>query len=248
MPTSTPLRHPWRSIAAAALLLGGCIATAVAAPPGEDDARALPDKAASGGLVPGAKPVVDLVQSLLAMPLEVARVTSGFAMRRHPIKKHRHHHAGVDFAARHGAPVRTVGDGVVAFAGTQSGYGNVIYIEHGLGGRTTVYAHLDRIDVRKGQQLRQGDTIGTVGSTGLATGPHLHFEVREGGKPIDPMSLAYEAVMDPRTPMPQAHDAMAQAPPDTHAMSAQCVGLLQKASLEALDSDELDLLRQGCIR
>ena len=247
MPTSKPLRHPWRSIAAAALLLGGTVATAVAAPPGDADPRALPDQATTGGVVPGTKPLADLVQTLLAMPLEVARVTSGFAMRRHPIKKHRHHHAGVDFAARLGAPVRTVDDGVVAFAGTQSGYGNVIYIEHGAGERTTVYAHLDRIDVRKGQQLRQGETIGTVGSTGLATGPHLHFEVREGGKPIDPMSLAYEAVMDPRTPMAPTQDDVAQAPV-TPATSAQCVDLLQKASLEALDSNELELLRQGCIR
>jgi murein DD-endopeptidase MepM/ murein hydrolase activator NlpD len=109
-------------------------------------------------------------QRVLTMPVEFARTTSGFATRRHPIRKTLHLHAGVDFAAAHGTTVRSVDEGEVEFAGTQGGYGKVVYIRHG-GQRTTVYAHLSRIDVRVGEQVLQGKTIGAVGATGMATGP-----------------------------------------------------------------------------
>lgn len=171
-----------------------------------------------------------------AMPVADARKTSGFATRRHPIRKTLHFHAGIDLAAPHGTPVRSVADGRVEFAGTRNGYGNVVYIEHGDGRRTTVYAHLSRIDVREGQPVTRGETIGAVGSSGAATGPHLHFEVREGGRPVDPSLLAYLPAVEVAPPM---QVAIAPTPPE------RCLELLMKASLEALDSNELDALR-GC--
>ena len=82
---------------------------------------------------------------------------------------------------RSGTPVRTVGDGVVEFAGWQNGYGNVVFVKHDNTSHVTVYAHLSRIDVRVGQKLDQGDNLGAVGSTGWSTGPHLHFEFRVNG-------------------------------------------------------------------
>lgn len=130
-----------------------------------------------------------LRKAFLASPLEFSRVTSGFAMRFHPIFQKWRAHTGVDYAAPTGTPARTVGDGVVDFAGWQNGYGNVVIVTH----RTkvqTVYAHLSAIDVKKGQSVSQGQTIGKVGSTGWATGPHLHFEYRENGVFKDPLTLA----------------------------------------------------------
>lgn len=125
----------------------------------------------------------------LASPLAFSRVTSGFAMRFHPIQKTWKAHLGVDYGAPTGTPVRAVGDGVVAFAGWQNGYGNVIHLQHA-GGRETVYAHLSRIGVKTGQRVSQSDTIGAVGATGWATGPHLHFEVKVGGRQTDPIKIA----------------------------------------------------------
>lgn len=128
-------------------------------------------------------------RAFLASPMEFSRVTSGFSMRFHPILKTWRRHLGVDYGAPTGTPVRTVGEGVVEFAGVQNGYGNVIYIRHS-GDRETVYAHLSRIDVRKGQRVDQGQLIGAVGATGWATGPHLHFEFRQGGNQVDPLQVA----------------------------------------------------------
>jgi murein DD-endopeptidase MepM/ murein hydrolase activator NlpD len=85
--------------------------------------------------------------------------------------------------------VRTVGDGVVEFAGVQNGFGNVIFVRHN-GNDVTVYAHLSRIDVRQGQKVEQGQRLGAVGSTGWATGPHLHFEFRVNGVNHDPIEVA----------------------------------------------------------
>jgi len=130
-----------------------------------------------------------LRRAFLASPMEFSRVTSGFAMRFHPILQSWRRHNGVDYAAPKGTPVRTVGDGVVDFAGWQNGYGNVVQIRHN-SERTTVYAHLSRIDVRKGQRVEQGQHIGAVGSTGWSTGPHLHFEFRVNGGHQDPLRMA----------------------------------------------------------
>jgi len=135
-------------------------------------------------------------RSFLASPMEFSRVTSGFAMRFHPILQTLRAHRGVDYAAPYGTPVRSVGDGVVEFAGWQSGYGNVVKLQHGKE-RSTLYAHLSRIDVRPGQSIEQGQRVGAVGATGWATGPHLHFEFQINGQHVDPLSIAKAA--DPLT-------------------------------------------------
>jgi murein DD-endopeptidase MepM/ murein hydrolase activator NlpD len=131
-------------------------------------------------------------RSYLTSPLEFSRTTSGFAMRMHPILKQWRRHNGVDYAAPRGTPVRSVGDGLVEFAGRQSGYGNVVQVKH-RNDRATVYAHLSRIDVKVGQRVDQGDRIGAVGATGWATGPHLHFEFKVGGVHINPAVMVRDA-------------------------------------------------------
>ena len=131
-------------------------------------------------------------RAYLASPVEFSRISSGFAMRFHPVLQQMRAHLGTDFAAPAGTPVRTVGDGVVEFAGVQNGYGNVVYVKH-RNQHVTVYAHLSRIDVRVNQAIDQGQTIGAVGATGWATGPHLHFEFRVDGQQMDPMTIAQQS-------------------------------------------------------
>lgn len=133
-----------------------------------------------------------LRRAFLASPMEFSRLSSGFKMRFHPILKTMRAHLGVDYAAPTGTPVRSVGEGVVEFAGTQNGFGNVVFVNHGKQ-QVTVYAHLSRINVRKGQSVAQGQNIGAVGSTGWATGPHLHFEFRVNGQHRDPLTLARQS-------------------------------------------------------
>ena len=133
-----------------------------------------------------------LTSSYLASPMEFSRVTSGFAMRFHPILNRWRAHLGVDYGAPTGTPVRTVGDGIVEFAGVQNGFGNVVMIKHNASD-LTVYAHLSRIDVRHGQNVSQGQRVGAVGATGWATGPHLHFEFRVNGAHQDPIQVAKRA-------------------------------------------------------
>ena len=128
-------------------------------------------------------------RSLLASPLEFSRVTSGFAMRMHPTMNEWKQHKGVDFSAPAGTSVRNVGDGVVEFAGWQNGYGNVVQVNHSRE-RSTIYAHLSRIDVKQGQRVDQGAHLGAVGATGWATGPHLHFEFKVAGLNQDPLAIA----------------------------------------------------------
>ncbi|MDB5803667.1 MAG: hypothetical protein JWN73_989, partial [Betaproteobacteria bacterium] len=130
-----------------------------------------------------------LRHSFLASPMEFSRVTSGFAMRFHPILNQWKAHLGVDYGAPTGTAVRTVGDGVVEFAGVQNGFGNVVIVKHG-NSTETVYAHLSRINVRTGQKVEQGQHIGAVGATGWATGPHLHYEFRVNGIHQDPLLAA----------------------------------------------------------
>jgi murein DD-endopeptidase MepM/ murein hydrolase activator NlpD len=127
--------------------------------------------------------------TFLASPMEFSRVTSGFAMRVHPIHQTWGAHLGIDYAAPAGTPVRSVGDGTVEFAGWQNGYGNVVQLEHG-NGRATTYAHLSRIDVKAGQRVEQSQRVGAVGATGWATGPHLHFEFRVNGQHQNPLAIA----------------------------------------------------------
>jgi murein DD-endopeptidase MepM/ murein hydrolase activator NlpD len=128
-------------------------------------------------------------RAFLASPMEFSRVTSGFAMRMHPLSQTWRQHNGVDYGAPTGTAVRSVGDGTVEFAGRQNGYGNVVQVKHGQQ-RSSLYAHLSRIDVRLGQHIEQGQRLGAVGMTGWATGPHLHFEFRIAGHHQDPLRIA----------------------------------------------------------
>ena len=139
-----------------------------------------------------------LRRAYLASPLEFSRVTSGFKMRLHPIFQTWKAHLGVDYAAPTGTAVRSIGDGIVEFAGVQSGFGNVVFINHGKE-NATVYAHLSKINVQKGEKVSQSQTIGAVGSTGWATGPHLHFEFRINGVHQDPLTLAHNNETAPVT-------------------------------------------------
>ena len=133
-----------------------------------------------------------LRRSFLASPMQFSRVTSGFKMRFHPILQTWRAHLGVDYAAPTGTPVRSVGDGVVEFAGAQGGFGNVVFVKH-RNNNTTVYGHLSRIDVKRGQSVGQSQVIGAVGATGWATGPHLHFEFRVAGVHRDPLTIAKQS-------------------------------------------------------
>lgn len=133
-----------------------------------------------------------LNKAYLAAPMATTRITSGFGMRNHPVLGYSREHTGVDYAAPIGTPVRTVGDGVVTFAGVQNGYGKVIFIKHRNGKDSTVYAHLSRIDVKVGDNVAQGEQVGAVGQTGVATGPHLHFEFRINDEPHDPVEILAE--------------------------------------------------------
>lgn len=130
-----------------------------------------------------------LRRAFLASPVAFSRITSNFKMRFHPILGVWKKHEGVDYAAPTGTSVRSVGDAVVDFAGVQNGYGNVIILQH-RNNFKTVYAHLSRILVRKGESVNQGQNIGAVGATGWATGPHLHFEYRINGVYRDPLTIA----------------------------------------------------------
>ena len=114
------------------------------------------------------------------------RMSDGYGYRIHPVLKRRRLHKGLDIAAKTGTNVRASARGRVAFSGVMGGYGNLVILEH-VGGYETRYAHNARILVREGQHVRQGQKIAQVGSTGLSTGPHLHFEIRKGQKALNPI-------------------------------------------------------------
>jgi murein DD-endopeptidase MepM/ murein hydrolase activator NlpD len=133
-------------------------------------------------------------KAFLRSPLEFSRVSSGFGMRRHPIARAWMKHQGIDYAAPTGTRVRAVADGIVETAGVKGGYGKVVMIRH-QGQTTTVYAHLSRIHVHRGQRVAQNDTIGSVGQTGWATGPHLHYEFRIAGQARNPFTIAMPAAL-----------------------------------------------------
>jgi murein DD-endopeptidase MepM/ murein hydrolase activator NlpD len=139
-----------------------------------------------------------LRRAFLASPMPYSRRTSGFGMREHPIFHTQRAHMGVDYAAPTGAPVISVADGVVVESGFSGGFGNMVVVQHNAR-QSTVYAHLSRINVRKGQSIKQGDNLGAVGSTGWATGPHLHFEFRINGRHVDPLTLAQQGSSEPIT-------------------------------------------------
>lgn len=117
-------------------------------------------------------------------------ISSRFGMRRHPILGYRRMHSGIDFRARTGTPIYAASDGRVEYAGRKGGYGNFVRLRHD-GNLGTGYAHMSRIAVRSGEAVRRGQVIGYVGSTGLSTGPHLHYEVYRGNKTVDPLSVKF---------------------------------------------------------
>ena len=131
-------------------------------------------------------------KTFLRSPLEFSRVSSGFSLSRlHPVLGTWRSHKGVDYAASTGTKIKVTADGTVSFVGRQGGYGNVIMVNH-QGRYTTVYGHLSRFasGLRSGQRVAQGEIIGYVGMTGLASGPHLHYEFRINGQQRDPLRVA----------------------------------------------------------
>lgn len=166
--------------------------------------------------------------AFLSSPLEFSRVSSGYGMRFHPVLGRNKVHLGVDYAAPTGTPVRTIADGVVSFAGWQRGYGNVIEIDHS-GKKSTLYAHLSRIDVKEGARVAQGDFIGAVGSTGMSTGPHLHFEFLDNGVHQDPLAIARQSDNIPiNAALRTKFDAVAQA----QRLELNAAATVQQASAE----------------
>ena len=127
----------------------------------------------------------------MRMPVN-GRVTSGFGSRFHPILGYVRMHAGLDLAAAYGSPIVAAADGRVVSAGWSGGYGNLVRITHA-GGIQTMYGHMSRIVVASGTMVRQGQLIGYVGSTGLSTGPHLHYEVLKNGRAVNPLSVKLAA-------------------------------------------------------
>jgi murein DD-endopeptidase MepM/ murein hydrolase activator NlpD len=115
------------------------------------------------------------------------RITSGFGYRMHPILRFMRFHAGIDFGVAYGSPIVAAADGQVVGAGWTGGYGRQVRIVHE-GGIMTTYSHMSAMVAQPGTLVRQGQVIGYVGSSGLSTGPHLHFEVRAGGRPINPLT------------------------------------------------------------
>ena len=168
-------------------------------------------------------------RAYLTSPVEFSRISSGFKMRFHPILQKWRAHLGTDFAAPTGTAVRTVGDGTVEFAGVQNGYGNVIYVKH-RNQHVTVYAHLSRIDVKKGQSIEQGQKIGAVGATGWATGPHLHFEFRVNGQHQDPMTIAQQS--EAATPVSAAARTAFNRLASNMRVQLSSAALVQQASAE----------------
>ncbi len=145
------------------------------------------DRVEADGEPPRAEAVTPAGGRKLRYPLANPLVTSGYGYRIHPIYGTRRLHAGVDLRGATGTAVLAAGDGTVVFAGPRGGYGNTLIIDHG-GSIATLYAHQSRLAVSEGQVVRPGQAIGAVGSTGLSSGPHLHFEVRVNGTPVDPLN------------------------------------------------------------
>jgi murein DD-endopeptidase MepM/ murein hydrolase activator NlpD len=167
-----------------------------------------------------------LAGGLLRTPLDGARISSRFGARRHPILGYTRMHTGLDFAAPAGTPVYAAADGVVESVRFERGYGNVVRLRH-QGGMRTLYAHLSRFapGMHAGMRVRQGQTIGRVGSTGMSTGPHLHYEVHIAGRAVNP------ATASPPPPPALAGRAAAEFHAARRALSAQ-IALLARGREE----------------
>lgn len=133
-----------------------------------------------------------VVRSFLRTPMDASRLTSGFGMREHPILGFSALHAGVDFSAAPGTPILAAGSGKVAMAGANGGYGLYVKLQH-TQDVATAYAHMSRLGpgIKPGVSVRQGQVIGFVGSTGMSTGPHLHYEFHRGGRPVNPLAQKF---------------------------------------------------------
>jgi hypothetical protein len=132
-------------------------------------------------------------RGILAQPVSGGRISSSYGERTHPILGYKRMHAGIDIAASYGSPIYAVSDGTVAFAGWHGGHGNYVKLDHaaGLG---TGYGHMSRMAVKAGQRVKRGQVIGYVGSTGLSTGPHLHYELFRNGASVNPNSIKFTQV------------------------------------------------------
>jgi len=170
-----------------------------------------------------------LNQAYLRYPLEFSRISSNFGGRLHPIHKKWRAHNGVDFAAPRGTAVKAASDGTVDYLGNQSGYGKIVVLKH-RDRYSTAYAHLDGFaqGLRKGARVRQGDLIGYVGSTGWATGPHLHYEIRVNNVAHDPMKIALPTVQ------PLNRDALVAFKKQTRPV-LQRLALLNRTTLARVD-------------
>ena len=131
---------------------------------------------------------ISIRKTLMKTPIDGARISSGFGMRRHPVLGYNKMHKGMDFAAPTGTPIYAAGDGVIEYAGRHGGYGNYVRIRHN-SKLKTAYAHMHKIKVKNGTRVKQGEVIGTVGTTGRSTGPHLHYEVLVHNKQENPTSV-----------------------------------------------------------
>lgn len=190
------------------------IAPAIAASLGGGvPARTAPPPPTGGPPVPALPPAAPAPGALDALALVGApgRITSNYGVRADPFHGHAAEHRGVDVGAPEGSPIRAAADGVVRRAGSRGGYGNAVEIDHG-DGTSTLYAHARDLKVREGDRVARGQEIATVGATGRATGPHLHFEVRVDDRPVHPkrvlriygerVEAGREADHDPRSRAP----------------------------------------------
>lgn len=170
----TNLRHNQNSerdfVKVTSIFLAIILAASLGAPTQISRANAMPAGFSAGGFV---------------YPIMSPRLSSKFGPRRHPVRKVHRHHSGIDLAVPKGTPIRAIAGGTVVFADPYKGYGTLIVVQHP-NGLTSHYGHCSKILAVVGRKVRAGEVIGEVGSTGLATGPHLHFELRENGKAINP--------------------------------------------------------------
>ncbi len=127
-------------------------------------------------------------KALMRTPIDGARLSSGFGRRKHPILGYTKMHKGLDFAAPLGTPIYAAGSGTIQYAGRKGAYGNFVLIRHN-STYSTAYAHMNRIKTAKGRRVKQGQTIGYVGTTGRSTGPHLHYEIRRTGRQVNPLKV-----------------------------------------------------------
>jgi len=125
-------------------------------------------------------------------PVDTGWLSSRFGFRNDPFTGQQTFHRGLDFSTPVGTPVRVTGDGTVAAVQTQRGFGKVVKVDHG-NGVTTIYAHLDHIEVKKGQKVTRGEVIAHSGNTGRSSAPHLHYEIRLAGRPVNPISYILDA-------------------------------------------------------